>query len=589
MRLSIKRGVTRAVCLLRNLCYVASCTGIFLIGCGGGNGDTPGIVDSLPEKLEGHLALLSGPKGVALEPEGRTVLVTELESGELSRVNLSSGRVTTLASGLVSPSQVVRDPVEEIAYVIQSCHSEPRISRVDLKTGEIKDLIKISKGCFSGLAMDTSNSLLAGERDEGRIVRVDTLDGGLETILSDSVLGGIRGLGIENAENILAVIEPASSGSGNVYRINLKEKEVAKLLANDDPNISRPYGISLASGNSALITAEFTGILAVLPNLSSSSSLTPLFKNLNGPTGFVIEEDGTVLVAESATNDLTLIVPNKCTSPPCSAPEPQVPGLRVPVYLLLEEGGETALVSEQNPSLPQGGELSRVDVRTGQVETLISGLSAPEDFLRIGNLVYVLEKIAAGNIKEIDLQTGKILRTVNQQPLMFPTGAILENNESILVTERGGGRISRVNLNTGAVTYLAESLRAPSSIVLEPGVPNSAIVAEIGTKMDGSDGQLSRVDLVSGKVSLISEGFDFPLGLSFLDNETLLVVEHGGGGSLSKIRIVGPQIPTSNSIIAKEVIAGNLGQPQRVAIEPGNQTALVTEINPDGIRRVKIQ
>ena len=190
---------------------------------------------------------------------------------------------------------------------------------------------------------------------------------------------------------------------------------------------------------------------------------------------------------------------------------------------------------------------------------------------------------------EIDLETGN-MRQVNNVPLEFPSGIALENNDSLLITERGAGRISRVSIGDGTVVPLnlkpPDALEAPSGIVLQDS--RTAIVAAIGTGADG-EGGLFKVNLDSGEITLLGKGLDFPSGITLMpDGESLLVVEQSSG-VLSKIRISGPLSPTASTLFSREVITIGLHSPQRVAIEPEDNTALVTETNPDGIRRVRIQ
>ena len=75
------------------------------------------------------------PFGVALDEATGSAYVTGFSSGSVARVDLSTGAATVVASGLEGPDAIALDADGRTAYVTESTHDS--LSRVDLATGVV--------------------------------------------------------------------------------------------------------------------------------------------------------------------------------------------------------------------------------------------------------------------------------------------------------------------------------------------------------------------------------------------------------------------------------------------------------------------
>ena len=81
-----------------------------------------------------HVPNLSAPNGMAVEGGADTILVCEEVLGRLSRVDLATGALTPLATGLRDPWAVVIEEEGVSALVVEPNYG---ITRVDLQTGQL--------------------------------------------------------------------------------------------------------------------------------------------------------------------------------------------------------------------------------------------------------------------------------------------------------------------------------------------------------------------------------------------------------------------------------------------------------------------
>src|SRR5262245_35992060 len=103
-----------------------------------------GTVTSIP--------ILTDPTKLVLEQSGTSVLVIE-KIGELSRLDLQTGAVTTIASGLSSPTHLAINPNGTTALVT---HGD-RLSKVDLASGTVTPIV-------TGLLLPTGVAVEVGEQ-----------------------------------------------------------------------------------------------------------------------------------------------------------------------------------------------------------------------------------------------------------------------------------------------------------------------------------------------------------------------------------------------------------------------------------------
>ncbi|MEK7799972.1 MAG: hypothetical protein AAB297_09115, partial [Acidobacteriota bacterium] len=130
------------------------------------------------------------------------------------------------------------------------------------------------------------------------------------------------------------------------------------------------------------------------------------------------------------------------------------------------------------------------------------------------------------------------------------------------VSEWSAGRLSAVNLATGATSVVAYGLRGPQENLVIDASGATAYVNE------SDAGTLAAVDLATGGVTRVASGLDFPVGLALsLYGNTAFVSEARGG------RITALDLSTGQATL----VASGLGSPDGLALDDAARTVYFSE------------
>ena len=334
------------------------------------------------------------------------------------------------------------------------------------------------------------------------------------------------------------------------------------------------------------MTAQAANQLARLDGLASgTAALHTHIDALKGPTGLARLTDGRLVVAQHSTNDLVVLDPT-CAPIPCQPPAPAVAGLGTPGDLVIE-GPDTALVLERN-DVPNAGALSRINTKTGKVTEIAPGLAAPEALVLAGRTVYVAEagaipNTSSGKIRQILLDTG-VWTVLSTAALSSPSGMALVDSSTLVVSERTGSLV-RVTLADGKMIRLPLTPGTPAGIAISQaadGVHAYVTDAFLGTLLKVRD--VATCDPCSPVT--IATNLPNPSGVAVEPSGTSALVitdtRQPSGGAIVRVFLQGAALPAPSTIVK------GLNHPQRIVIESGGATALITETNPDGVRRVAL-
>lgn len=576
------RGVLVAVAIL-----VFGCAS----GGGGASGDdnaTPPPPDCLslasiappPTTTLGRLPGLAGPVGVALLPvcDETTAFVLSEGTGELSVANLTTGQVDLVAT-LSLPFAAVREPDSRSTLLITE---HTRLVRVNVLNKSVTAVASFNSP--TGLVIDPSrpDSVLVAEA--ASLYRVSRASGAKTLLVNDARLAGTRALAVQEPGVVLAVI--GNPASGQVVRVDLRQNPPALTeLITPRSDLRNPFGVDLRDGF-AFITAQFANQMVRFGEVTSATPTLEVFTSgLKGPTGIARLADGRLVIAQSSTNDLVVLDPAACATPPCAAPAPAVAGLGTPGDLALDEDGSILVLERNGGDATAGaGTLSRVDSRTGKVTLVASGLDLPEAVAVIGRTAYVAERgsvvTPTGRLVAVSLEQGTVT-PFGAGGLGAPSGLARLNDTALVMAERWSGRISRVTVPGGGieeVTFTGAAPQNPVAVVMENAT--HALVT------DYAAGKLLRVQ-VEGCSPCTSEplpgDIQGAMGVALEPTRPSALVVSEASGTITRVFLSGSQLPSASS-----AIVSGLNNPQRIMIEPGGATALVTEVSPDGIRRVAI-
>lgn len=261
--------------------------------------------------------------------------------------------------------------------------------------------------------------------------------------------------------------------------------------------------------------------------------------------------------------------------------------LSIPLQIVLEQSGLSAFVSDLSKKA-----IFRLNLVTGEISTVIDNLDAVDGLAldETGSSIFFSNRTSPGSILNFRLEGGQLKPVATKTPLFSPSSLLIESDgQHLLVAELTANQISRINLLDGSVQHLAENLDAPTGLLLEQG-GTSVLVAE------RIPGKLSRIRLNStGNAQPVADGLDSPTGIAMEPGgSTVLVVQQSDGNvARVKINLAGPKAPTASTIVPPpateiDIIVSQLKLPSGIAVEPGAMTALVTELLPPGIMRIKL-
>lgn len=197
-----------------------------------------------------------------------------------------------------------------------------------------------------------------------------------------------------------------------------------------------------------------------------------------------------------------------------------------------------------------------IQVRQGEVSTVVSGLNLPDGLLLHGKFLFITEETPNGRLLEYDLSAKKqrvITRQRNLEGIdMFPDGDLVVSEDI------SNGRLLRVRRDgSGRVEVLHGGLNRPEGLVVRPD--GAVIFAETATGRvlsykngemnvvlddlnepdqvelapdgalwiteDVSDGRLLR--LKGDRIEIVLSGLRYPQGMAFGTNGTVWLAEQG--------------------------------------------------------------
>jgi len=142
------------------------------------------------------------------------------------------------------------------------------------------------------------------------------------------------------------------------------------------------------------------------------------------------------------------------------------------------------------------------------------------------------------------------------------------------VSEWSAGRLSAVNLTTGATTPVTVGLRTPQENVALDPTGTVAYVAE------SDPGTLAAIDLSNGRVSRVVSGLEFPVGVAITPSGTTAYISEARSGQVTLVDL---------STGAKTPVATGLGAPNGLALNAALTTLYVNERSAGKFSSIDLQ
>ncbi len=295
--------------------------------------------------------------------------------------------------------------------------------------------------------------------------------------------------------------------------------------------------------------------------LNSSAGRLP---GLSGPMGIAVQRllgQERLLVLEEDTGELSRV--NLETG----EVELVVAGLSRPHALVLEPESDrhTALVTESTG-------LSRVDLDSKTI-TPLTALSRPTGLLIDQTHSDSVVVVAGGILYHIQRARGTVESMLTDGGLTNARGIVPESPGVVLVAAGDflGGRLVRVNLvdrTVAAVVPDSAALRLPFG--LEFGVEGLILTAQSSNALV----RLAGLQSDTPTTNIHVEGLKHPTGLAHLSDGRLAIAQH----ATNDLVILDPACARPPCQAPAPAVAG-LGAPGDLVIEPGAETVLVLERN----------
>lgn len=315
--------------------------------------------------------------------------------GKVVKVDVDSGKVTTVAAGFTFPVAVNIDSRDNL-YVPDTALGQ--VFRVDIHSGE-KTLVASVDAGTDNLAINSRDELFITNMVDNALYQINTRNGGARTIVKSrlSVPGGLDVITDNGVDQVLLgdlfAFRRIDGNTGAVHDLKRALRDKMEL----------PMSVNVEGGH-AVTSSWFAGGVEVL-DVKTNASIAS-FHGFKFPVDALELAPGVVLVAEQGTGNLV-----------------EVSG---------EHGEDREVVAEDLP-----------------------GMAAMRRIPDSTKWVYLTD-VVNGQLLKVKLGSGK--REVIADGLVQPEGFDVAPDGSIVLAEVGKRRIVRIDPDDGEVTEIARNL-----------------------------------------------------------------------------------------------------------------------------------
>ncbi|WP_250123439.1 hypothetical protein [Chroococcidiopsis sp. CCMEE 29] len=321
-------------------------------------------------------------------------------TGEIIKINVDTGAIAQVASGLTSPTAVKFNSKGEL-FALDAATGQ--VVKVDLATGQTRAIAQLQPG-LDNLAFGPTDLLYASNFVDSDINEVNTQTGRVRKVVDSGGLTAPGGLAVYG--NSLYVADT------NSYRVvDRKTGRIQQTVRSIVTPIQNPLTVSVNDRN-AIVSSWFAGAVQRLNR--ATGAVVNTYTGFGVPYDAIELKSGSILVADCALGQLTQIVDKEGTNRRIVAK-----GLSCPTGLALVNNS-TVLVTEF-----LGNRLSRVDLTTGQSTVIAKDLSSPEGVAYHADGIAVVAETGTQSVRAININTGKSITLKRNLPIGlsgFPSG-----------------------------------------------------------------------------------------------------------------------------------------------------------------------
>jgi YVTN family beta-propeller protein len=221
-------------------------------------------VTGTTDNPDGTLARFNNPAGLA--SDGTSIYVADQANGRIRKVNIGTGAVTLLVSGLQGPSGVAVDGAGNVYVAETSNHVVKRFN---------------SSGALT-LTVGTTNI------------------GSTNSTLALSSFNAPQGVAVNSAGTFIYV---ADSGNNLIRRIDVSGDAVTSIVTT---GLNNPWAIAINSGGTTLYVTDHNNGLVKTVAVPANTVAT-LAGSYSAPRGIAVDSAGDVYVTQAGTHIVTKI------------------------------------------------------------------------------------------------------------------------------------------------------------------------------------------------------------------------------------------------------------------------------------------
>ena len=414
---------------------------------------------------------------LAVGPKGELAW-TSYSQGILRYRENDKAEIKELAKGLPGINSLAFNQKTGKLYASQVFMGDA-LWEIDVKGKAAPRQIAKDLGGFNGFEVGPDGLLYGPLWFKGQVVKIAPADGKITVINSEFKTPAAANL---DGKGNLYVLD---TKEGTLNKVELKggtKTQVAKLASGLDNLAIAPDGTIYVSN------MDDNSVQSVNPATGEVKTLTK--GKLAAPAGMKLEGDS-LLVADvfafRAVNTKTGDVTDVLRAHDSALEYPGAVGT----------GGKLIALSSWST-----GTVQLLDRETRKELEVLHGFKAPSDALPLADGTLLVAELATGAITKLSGEHFAT-RTELAKELAGPAALILGSDGAVYVTE-AAGRLTKIDLATGAKTVVAQELAMPEGVAETPW--GTFVVAESATK------RVIEIDPKTGTKTTIAE--NLPIGLT---------------------------------------------------------------------------
>jgi len=415
---------------------------------------------------------------IAVGPKGELAWTSYLQ-GIVRYRESDTAPIRELAKDLAGINSIAFDKRNGKLYASQVFHGDA-LWEIDVAGKAPPRLIKKDLGGFNGFEVGPDGRLYGPLWFKGQAVKINPANGNVTLLNAQFKTPAAANI---DAQLNLWVIDTATGGLSKIALVNGKRTDVKTLATSIDNLAIAPDGLIYVSNMADNSVVSFAPASGELKTLLGGKLAIPAGMKLDGDTLYVADVFAFRAV-DTKSGEVRDIY--RAYAAGSEIAYPGAVGLGSKLIAL---------------SSPTSNSVQLLDRATQKQVATVQKLSAPTDAIPMDDGSLLVLEVGTGSILRFSGATYAV-RTAVATELVGPNQMILGKDGSVYVTE-SAGRLTRIELATGAKTVVADQLAMPEGLAETPW--GTILVAESQAK------RLTEIDTKSGARQVAAE--NLPIGL----------------------------------------------------------------------------